>query len=188
MYVIEKGKVEISQMVGCRKVVITILEEGDFFGEMSMFSDEPRSATATAMGRTTLLSLSSREILQHIQVDYQFALVMLQALIGRLHKTTNSMVFLKYLISSIYSHDEGSAGAIDSGYSLPRIGEIIVKLGYVTGTQLERFLWIQEAMDIAGDGHKLLGEIMMESGLLTPDQLSGALEMQRHMPGYSGGS
>ncbi|MBI5108994.1 MAG: cyclic nucleotide-binding domain-containing protein [Rhodocyclales bacterium] len=49
MYVIKEGSVEISITRGERKVVLSTLERGQFFGEMALLSTEPRSATAKAL-------------------------------------------------------------------------------------------------------------------------------------------
>ena len=49
MYVIKEGSVEISITRGERKVVLSTLGRGQFFGEMALLSTEPRSATARAL-------------------------------------------------------------------------------------------------------------------------------------------
>lgn len=49
MYVIKEGSVEISITRGERKVVLSTLGRGQFFGEMALLSTEPRSATAKAL-------------------------------------------------------------------------------------------------------------------------------------------
>lgn len=49
MYVIKEGQVEISITRGERKVILSTLGRGQFFGEMALLSTEPRSATAKAL-------------------------------------------------------------------------------------------------------------------------------------------
>lgn len=49
MYVIKEGSVEISITRDERKVVLSTLQKGQFFGEMALLSTEPRSATARAL-------------------------------------------------------------------------------------------------------------------------------------------
>ncbi len=58
MYIIQSGAVEVSQRQGDKTVVLALLDQGDFFGEMALIDDEPRSATVTALRRTRLLALS----------------------------------------------------------------------------------------------------------------------------------
>jgi CRP/FNR family transcriptional regulator, cyclic AMP receptor protein len=54
VYIIVSGSVEISKMVGGEKLVIEVLKEGEIFGELSFLGGIQRSATATAVGETTL--------------------------------------------------------------------------------------------------------------------------------------
>ncbi len=54
IYLIEEGSVEISKKMRGRRVVIEILPRGEIFGEMAFISKMPRTATATAIGETTL--------------------------------------------------------------------------------------------------------------------------------------
>ena len=54
VYLVISGTVEISKMVGGKKVVVEMLEEGEIFGELSFLGGIKRSATARAVGDTTL--------------------------------------------------------------------------------------------------------------------------------------
>ena len=63
MFVILNGRVKIRD--GAKQ--IAILHTGDIFGEMSLVSDAPRSATAVTMTQTDLLTLSFDDILNNIQ-------------------------------------------------------------------------------------------------------------------------
>ena len=50
MFVIEKGKVRISKTVpGIGEEALAILEPGQYFGEMAVIEDSPRSADAIAV-------------------------------------------------------------------------------------------------------------------------------------------
>ncbi len=48
-YVIKSGRVEVSDLVDNKKIVLGILEEGQIFGEMGLVEDQPRSVTVTAV-------------------------------------------------------------------------------------------------------------------------------------------
>jgi CRP/FNR family cyclic AMP-dependent transcriptional regulator len=50
MYVVYEGKVRIYRERDGAKTDLATLGPGDFFGEMALFDDEPRSATARAVG------------------------------------------------------------------------------------------------------------------------------------------
>jgi uncharacterized protein (TIGR02266 family) len=54
VYVILQGKVEISRTIGGNTYTITVLEQGEVFGELSYLGDIKRTATARAIGETTL--------------------------------------------------------------------------------------------------------------------------------------
>jgi CRP/FNR family cyclic AMP-dependent transcriptional regulator len=53
-YIVMSGEVAISKKVGARTVTIGILQKGDIFGEMGLFQETVRSATATARGDVAL--------------------------------------------------------------------------------------------------------------------------------------
>lgn len=58
MYIIIAGKVKISRNLGRGdEEVLVVMESGALFGEMGPIDESPRSARATAVGETVLLSL-----------------------------------------------------------------------------------------------------------------------------------
>ena len=64
LYLIQSGAVEYSYKQGDTETVLTILEKGDFFGEMALFGQERRPATARAIRRTRLLPLTRASLLE----------------------------------------------------------------------------------------------------------------------------
>src|SRR4030042_1774817 len=54
VYVIISGAVEISKMIGEKKCILERLKEGEPFGELSYIGNIKRTATATAIGETTV--------------------------------------------------------------------------------------------------------------------------------------
>ena len=59
MFVVFDGRVEVTvSEPGNGPVVIRTLEEGDFFGEMSLMTGSPRVATVTAVIESRVLELS----------------------------------------------------------------------------------------------------------------------------------
>ncbi len=55
MYLIKEGQIKITKGRGPDERVLAVLKEGDFFGEMAIIDGSPRSATATAISKTSLL-------------------------------------------------------------------------------------------------------------------------------------
>ena len=61
MYIIQSGAVEVSSRHDGRKVVLTILEKEEFFGEMALLSGGRRSADITALDYSRFAMLSGRD-------------------------------------------------------------------------------------------------------------------------------
>jgi CRP-like cAMP-binding protein len=92
VYVVLSGSVEISKMLGDQKMVIEVLAEGEIFGELSFLGGIKRSATATAVGPTTL-GVVDREYLdqQFNNLSSDFRTV-LSALVKRFKKLSDTAV------------------------------------------------------------------------------------------------
>ena len=54
VYVVLSGSVEISKTIGGKKSIITVLEPDEVFGELGYFGAIKRTATAQAIGETTI--------------------------------------------------------------------------------------------------------------------------------------
>ncbi len=68
-FIIEKGKVEITQERDGKRMHIAFMEAGKTFGEMSMVDDLPRSATVTALERTLVLEIHRGDLASSIPVQ-----------------------------------------------------------------------------------------------------------------------
>lgn len=86
MYIIQSGAVEVTQRRGDHEMVLALLEQGDFFGEMALIDDEPRSATVTALRRTRLLALNRASLLERLREDPGVAFHLLKTLSQRIEK------------------------------------------------------------------------------------------------------
>lgn len=64
MYLIVKGTIDIikTSKKGPGQILVT-LKEGDYFGEMSLIDDAPRSAAAMASQESTLFSISKKDLM-----------------------------------------------------------------------------------------------------------------------------
>jgi CRP/FNR family transcriptional regulator, cyclic AMP receptor protein len=62
MFIIVEGKVKVVLERGKKEIVLAILEKGNFFGEMSMFCGDPRSASVKSMTDLKLLKVTRQDI------------------------------------------------------------------------------------------------------------------------------
>ena len=88
MYIIEEGKVRIFvRAKDGHEVTLTELQRGDFFGEMALLGDKPRSADARVAEDARLAVLSREHFLSFTRSNPNVALEMLTALANRLRQT-----------------------------------------------------------------------------------------------------
>jgi uncharacterized membrane protein len=90
LYIIQSGEVELSIVDDDdEKLVLEILEAGDFFGELSLLDGGTRSATATAAERTDTLVLERHEFLDLMLQKPHMAQDVMVALAKRIRRTDN---------------------------------------------------------------------------------------------------
>jgi CRP-like cAMP-binding protein len=88
LYVLAQGKVKVVLYgESGREVILHVFKApGDFFGEMSLLDDEPRSATVIADAPSTLLVLSRAAFQAHLARQPRTALRVLRELSRRLRR------------------------------------------------------------------------------------------------------
>ncbi len=94
MYIIISGKVKIIKKKGTVETILAILEEGEFFGEMSLFDNNPRSATVKAIGNTRLLEINQKDFLKRISNDPSLAFRILEKMSQRIRITDGKILNL----------------------------------------------------------------------------------------------
>lgn len=89
LYLIESGEVKIvrGSAEGREVVLSPPLGPGDFFGELALFDDAPRSADAAAKETSRLLILERQDFRRFVAAHPQVALNLLRALSRRLRRT-----------------------------------------------------------------------------------------------------
>lgn len=98
MFVIEDGEIEILLPVDppVNEVRLSILQEGEFFGELTLFADTPRTATARALVETHLVEMQRGDFITFMMERPSIAISMLGEMAKRLQMTNE-------LISSLAS-------------------------------------------------------------------------------------
>ena len=83
-FVIASGKVKVYMTEGDREVILKTLGAGDYFGELPMFDQEPRSASVAAIERCHLQTLTYKSFLRAMEGSTDIARCLLQTLARRL--------------------------------------------------------------------------------------------------------
>ncbi len=104
MYIIQSGAVEISRKVGGKDEVLGILSKGDFFGEIALLHDEPRSATARTVRRTRLVPITKSSLLERSRKDPTVLLHIIKELILKARRADN---VLQNIAKNIMNAPEG---------------------------------------------------------------------------------
>jgi CRP/FNR family transcriptional regulator/CRP/FNR family cyclic AMP-dependent transcriptional regulator len=98
LYIISQGKVKISHSTqDGQEALLAILGTGDFFGELALLDDSPRSATAEALETTDTLTLHREDFRHYLSSNPDFAMHVLQTMakhIRRLNSQLSDIFFL----------------------------------------------------------------------------------------------
>jgi CRP/FNR family cyclic AMP-dependent transcriptional regulator len=84
MYIIQRGKVRVSKRFAGKTHVISVLEKGDFFGEMAIVNRIQRTATVTAIDEVELLVFDREGLQNMIARNTRIALTIIDKLCRRL--------------------------------------------------------------------------------------------------------
>lgn len=90
LFVVERGRVLVSksgQLVGTGTIQLAALGAGSFFGEMSLLTGEPRSATVSADGPCVVLELAKEALATLLEEDPRVAEVVSAAVAARQQRT-----------------------------------------------------------------------------------------------------
>jgi CRP/FNR family cyclic AMP-dependent transcriptional regulator len=121
MYIIQSGKVRVSKRFAGRTQVISVLEKGDFFGEMAIVNRIQRTATVTAIDQVELLVFDREGLQNMIARNTRIALNIIDKLCRRLQ---NANMKIQHLVKkdaeglialhlrSVYQELPGSQAAV----------------------------------------------------------------------------
>jgi len=90
MYIVASGEVNIYlQPTPSSRISLEDLRQGGFFGELGLFDEKPRSASAVAAIDTVLLELQHETLVGFLERRPQAALAILRVMSGRLRETNS---------------------------------------------------------------------------------------------------
>jgi len=95
MYVVQQGHVTVCVKQGDHEITLSRLGPGDVFGEMALFTKEPRSATVRAEGKARVLTIDKRGFLKRIHEDPTLAFRILQKMSERIRKLNEEVARLR---------------------------------------------------------------------------------------------
>lgn len=92
LYVIHSGTVKISvEGIHHEVVTLTSLESGDFFGELTLFDESPRTASAIALEKCELLILQREKFISFMKCHPEVAINMI-IILGRRIRDSNKIL------------------------------------------------------------------------------------------------
>lgn len=103
LYIVLDGRVRISKFIpGVGEEALTVLDRGDFFGEMALIDDKPRSADGKAHeGDATVLSIDRATLNEILSMDphasLQFLNLLCRMISRRLREINEKIVQWKYM-------------------------------------------------------------------------------------------
>ena len=98
LYIILNGSVKVTRNDSeGREIILTILGEYDYFGEMSLLDGDNPSANVSAMEKTELFYIGRDQFMQLIQYNPKITMALLEGLIRRLRAADDKIKSLSLL-------------------------------------------------------------------------------------------
>lgn len=94
MYVVQSGRVAISRMIAGGSQILARLPAGEFFGEMSLLSGRPRSATAIILEPSRLLIIDGETFESMVRSRSEIAVRLIKTMADRLEKSNRRVELL----------------------------------------------------------------------------------------------
>ena len=148
MYVIRKGRVEISVWTeDNEELVLAMLGDTDFFGELALLDGAPRTASAKAIGPVSLIEIREDDLLAFLRRNPEAAIAMTKELAHRL-RAANSLIEhratrnVNQLMEEKYTYGDRLADRIAQfGGSWSFLISFAVTLGLWMGVNAVEALW-----------------------------------------------
>lgn len=98
MYLIVSGRLKVvSTIEDGKEALLDFLHDGDYFGELSLFDQELRSASVIAVEDSVLIRISRAELLGFLQRHPEANLILLRSLAKRIRGITTNLSSLAQL-------------------------------------------------------------------------------------------
>ena len=157
MFIILEGRVKISRISDDgREVILSILSEGDFFGEMSILDGQNRSANVVTLEDSKIMIIRREDFLQMLHDYPQIAINLLKELAQRLRRSDSQIKSLSLQnatgkVASTLLRIADDSGKIHKGQvEIPRLPPQ-QDLANMAGTSRETISRVLKSL--AKDGH-----------------------------------
>jgi CRP-like cAMP-binding protein len=96
LFLVKQGKAKVTTLEsGNKELVLAGLKEGDFFGEVSLITGKPRTATISADGPLELMELSKSAMMKYLQKYPQIEDLLKSYIKARAYGTISTIMALK---------------------------------------------------------------------------------------------
>ncbi len=127
LFIIKSGKVKVTLFGDSgREVILSIFKPGDYFGEMALIDNQPRSANVIAIDESELLMLSRPAFLKQLDESPRMAQAIMMELCRRLRRADAAIGSLALL--DVYG----------------RLAHVLIDLGKREGAQVGAGIQIKE--------------------------------------------
>ena len=92
MYLVQDGEVEVLQDLGGHENQVAVLERGDFFGEMAVLEEEPRTHSVRALSTAKLIKIDRTGFQSMLTRNAEIAVRMIRKLSLRLMSAEDMLV------------------------------------------------------------------------------------------------
>ena len=89
-----RAKVVVADDEGRREVTLAVIGPNEFFGEMSLIDDKPRSANVQAIDQCEVLYISKAAFMTCLKDNFEVAMMILRAVVGRLREANQKIASL----------------------------------------------------------------------------------------------
>ncbi|HCK98607.1 MAG TPA: Crp/Fnr family transcriptional regulator [Candidatus Marinimicrobia bacterium] len=166
LFILNKGSVKITRLSdNGREVILSILGDGDFFGEMSIFDGESRSANVIALEDSEVFILKRGDFLDLLEKHPKIAIALLQEMAIRLRHSDQQIEGLS--LSDAENRIAMSIIRLAEDLGVIKMGQVIINnlpfqqdIANMAGTSRETVSRMLKALERKGliqrEGRKLI--------------------------------
>ncbi len=146
VYFIEAGWVKVRRHAEDNSVTLAVLSKGDFFGEMAILDESPRSTDVVAMTAVKLMSISAQRFIQTLFKDPQLHHRLLQIMVQRLRQTNLRFQLLHQppavkLANTLTTIQEAYGNPVEDGVEIFNIARRdLADLADITPDEIDRII------------------------------------------------